>query len=273
VSDLPYSLEVLVSIARDAGDAILGVYQTEFDVTEKSDGSPLTLADKQANDIIERELNAQEPGIPVLSEESFHPDAATRNQWQRYWLVDPLDGTKEFTKRNGEFTVNIALIDLGIPVMGVVHVPVTKTTYFAKKNVGAFKQVGDGPPSPIQASHYNGGKIVIVASRSHANPLLREFFSQWEEYETLTMGSSLKLCLVAEGRADVYPRFGPTSEWDTAAAHCIVTAAGGKVTDMDGATLDYNKPDIINPWFMVTGAGDFPWQEKINFVRERAIGK
>lgn len=263
----------MVGIARQAGKAILEIYDSDFEVIRKADGSPLTLADQNANAIIERSLEALEPQLPIVSEESRRPVAAVRNEWRRYWLVDPLDGTKEFTKRNGEFTVNIALIDDGAPVAGVVHVPVSNTTYFASEAEGAFKQCADDEPVAIRSSSYKGGKAVVVASRSHANPLLTEFFSQLDEYETLSMGSSLKLCLVAEGRADVYPRFGPTSEWDTAAAHCVVNAAGGRVTDMDGAVLQYNKPDILNPWFVVTGAGDYPWLEKLQHVRDHALGK
>jgi len=273
LSDDQYSLSTLVGIAREAGRAILDIYKSDFEIIEKSDGSPLTLADQNANAVIERGLAALQPHLPIVSEESRRPDASVRNEWQRYWLVDPLDGTKEFTKRNGEFTVNIALIDDGVPIAGVVHVPVSDTTYFASESSGAFKQCADDEPAPVRCSNYKGGKAVVVASRSHANPLLTEFFSQLDEYETLSMGSSLKLCLVAEGRADVYPRFGPTSEWDTAAAHCIVNAAGGRVTDMQGAMLQYNKPDILNPWFVVTGAGDYPWLEKLQHVRDHALGK
>jgi len=273
VSGEQFSLSALIDIARHAGEAILEVYNSDFEVIRKSDGSPLTLADQNANAIIEQGLKALDPQLPIVSEESKRPDAAVRNEWNRYWLVDPLDGTKEFTKRNGEFTVNIALIDSGVPVAGVVHVPVCDTTYFASETEGAFKKIADDEPRAIRCSDYRGGKAVVVASRSHANPLLTEFFDQLDEYETLGMGSSLKLCLVAEGRADVYPRLGPTSEWDTAAAHCIVNAAGGRVTDMDGATLQYNKPDILNPWFVVTGAGDYPWLEKLQHVRDHALGK
>jgi 3'(2'), 5'-bisphosphate nucleotidase len=273
VAEEQFVLDSLVSIAREAGKAILEIYESDFEIIEKSDGSPLTLADKNANAIIERGLKALEPKLPIVSEESERPDATVRNEWRRYWLVDPLDGTKEFTKRNGEFTVNIALIEEGVPVIGVVHVPVSATTYFASNSRGAFKQCADQEPEPIRTSSYKGGKVIVVASRSHANPLLVEFFNQLDEYETLSMGSSLKLCLVAEGRADIYPRFGPTSEWDTAAAHCIVNAAGGQVTDMEGAVLQYNKPDILNPWFVVTGAGDYPWLQKLQHVRDHAIGK
>lgn len=266
-------LEELVDIARKAGDAILQVYESDFEVIQKSDGSPLTMADQNANAVIEKGLRGLEPVLPIVSEETQRPEHDVRRQWQRYWLVDPLDGTKEFTKRNGEFTVNIALIENGVPVMGVVHVPVTNVTYFASHAAGAFKQNGNARAEAIKVKEYSGGKAIVVASRSHANPLLSEFFDQLDAYETLSMGSSLKLCLVAEGQADVYPRLGPTSEWDTGAAHCIVSSAGGRVTDLNGVALAYNKDDILNPWFVVSGAGDYPWLEKLQHVRDHALGK
>jgi len=266
-------LQRLVGIARAAGEEILKVYDSDFDVVRKDDGSPLTLADQHANAVIEAGLEQLQPVLPIVSEESERPPHEVRNEWRHYWLVDPLDGTKEFTKRNGEFTVNIALIADGEPIMGVVHVPVTGVTYYASHEAGAFKQTGDGEAEPISVRGYDGGKAVVVASRSHLNPLMHEFFEQLDDYETLSMGSSLKLCLVAEGKADVYPRLGPTSEWDTGAAHCVVNCAGGKVTDLDGAHLQYNKTDILNPWFVVSGGGDYPWLDKLQHVREHAFGK
>jgi 3'(2'), 5'-bisphosphate nucleotidase len=266
-------LEKLVRIARAAGEAILKVYNSDFDVTHKADGSPLTVADQNANAVIEQGLKTLDTVLPIVSEESARPVAEVRNAWHQYWLVDPLDGTREFTKRNGEFTVNIALIEDGEPVMGVVHVPVTNVTYYASTAAGAFKQVANEPVQSIRVRPYEGGKAMVVASRSHANPLLKEFYEQLEDYETLSMGSSLKLCLVAEGKADVYPRLGPTSEWDTGAAHCIVNCAGGKVTDLDGVHLQYNKTEILNPWFVVAGGGDYPWLDKLQHVRDHALGK
>ncbi len=270
MKDLINCLPQLVEIARKAGDEILKVYESDFEVVKKSDGSPLTMADKNANAIIEHGLINIDSDVPIVSEESERPPYAVHRDWQQYWLVDPLDGTKEFTKRNGEFTVNIALIENGIPVMGVVHVPVTNVTYFAATKTDAFKQQGDEAAKTIHVKSYQGGNAIVVASRSHANPALKEFFDQLDSYETLSMGSSLKLCLVAEGQADVYPRLGLTSEWDTAAAHCIVNVAGGTITDLDGNTLAYNKEDILNPWFVVSGAGGYPWLEKLNHVRDQA---
>lgn len=266
--DVKSALPEIIRIARAAGDAILEVYNTDFEVMKKDDGSSLTLADQQANAIIESGLRQLDPAIPIVSEESERPSHEVRATWSRYWLVDPLDGTREFTRRNGEFTVNIALIEKSRPVLGVVHVPVTGITYYAETATGAFKQVRQKSPTPIAVREYAGGEAIIVASRSHANPALQQFFAQCESYETRSMGSSLKLCLVAEGEADVYPRLGPTSEWDTAAAQCVVEVAGGKVTDMQGAPLKYNKPDILNPWFVVTGAGDYPWLEKLENVKQ-----
>jgi 3'(2'), 5'-bisphosphate nucleotidase len=266
--DLESSLPEIIRIARAAGEAILEVYNTDFEVMKKDDGSSLTLADQKANAIIEKSLKQLDASIPIVSEESERPPHNVCAAWSRYWLVDPLDGTKEFTKRNGEFTVNIALIERTRPVLGVVHVPVTGVTYSAATSTGAFKQVKEKSPTPIAVRSYTGGVATIVASRSHANPALQQFFEQFESYETLSMGSSLKLCLVAEGEADVYPRLGPTSEWDTAAAQCVVEVAGGKVTDMHGTPLKYNKSDILNPWFVVTGAGDYPWLEKLDHVRQ-----
>jgi len=262
------ALPEIIRIARAAGDAILEVYHTDFEVMKKDDGSSLTLADQRANSIIENGLKKLDASIPIVSEESARPPHEVSAQWSRYWLVDPLDGTREFTKRNGEFTVNIALIAGSRPVLGVVHVPVTGVTYYAEAETGAFKQVEDAPPEQIAVREYTGGKAVVVASRSHANPVLQQFFEQIESFETRSMGSSLKLCLVAEGEADVYPRLGPTSEWDTAAAQCVVEVAGGKVTDLHGTPLQYNKPDILNPWFVVTGAGDYPWLDKLDHVKQ-----
>jgi 3'(2'), 5'-bisphosphate nucleotidase len=257
-------LEAVVTIAEDAGRRILDVYDGhELDVTAKGDGSPLTAADRAAHELIVERLAAVSPSLPVLSEESVGVDHAVRAAWSRFWLVDPLDGTKEFIKRNGEFTVNIALIDEGRPVLGVVYVPVSGVAYLAASGHGAWKQRG-GRREPIQARRYSGGRATVVASRSHSGPEVDRFLARLKaregDYETASMGSSLKLCLVAEGAADVYPRLGPTSEWDTAAAQCVVEAAGGTVIDLHGVSLRYNKVDILNPWFMTTGDASYDWR-------------
>jgi 3'(2'), 5'-bisphosphate nucleotidase len=250
-------------IASDAGRAILAVYERDFAATTKADGSPLTEADRAAHELIVARLAALSPDIPVLSEESAGITYEERARWNRFWLVDPLDGTKEFIKRNGEFTVNIALIAGDEPLLGVVHVPVSGATYFACRGEGAFLDAPGRPPSAIHAGSYTAGRARVVASRSHAGDGLRAYLDGLAaaegEFDTVAMGSSLKLCLVAEDKADVYPRLGPTSEWDTAAAQCVVEAAGGRVTDVHGEPLRYNKTSLLNPWFIVSGAGDYDW--------------
>ena len=255
-------LEKVVVIAAQAGQRILEVYERSYDISRKQDGSPLTEADGLAHTLIVQGLTAMTPEIPILSEESAAVDYAERSHWHTFWLVDPLDGTKEFINHNGEFTVNIALIVEGRPQLGVVYVPVTDTCYLACVGLGAFKQVA-GKRHVIHASRYTGGRATVVASRSHRGDQLENFLARLEQreggYETASMGSSLKLCLVAESKADVYPRLGPTSEWDTAAAQCVVEVAGGKVTDLRGKPLVYNKPSILNPWFLVSGAGGYDW--------------
>jgi 3'(2'), 5'-bisphosphate nucleotidase len=251
------NIKPICEIARDAGAEILSVYQSDFDFETKGDGSPLTLADQKAHALIEKQLRTLTPNIPVLSEESIDEVGDTRLQWSRYWLVDPLDGTKEFIKRNGEFTVNIALIEDGVPSMGVVYAPVLETLYFAQRGEGAWKQSAQAAPEAIRTRTLDLDNVQIVASRSHLSEEVKQFASSFDAYsenvDLISMGSSLKLCLVAEGRADVYPRLGLTSEWDTAAAQCVVEAAGGKVVDCQLQSLRYGKQDILNPWFIVVG--------------------
>jgi len=252
-------LNAACDIARDAGRRILDVYERGFSVEQKEDRSPLTAADRAAHEIICARLETLTPGIPVLSEESAKVDYEKRAGWQRFWLVDPLDGTREFINRNGEFTVNIALIENHRPVLGVVYVPVTGLTYFAAAGQGAFKQKGECAVQPIKARRFAGGKPIVVASRSHAGPETEVFLKNLGAHDVVSMGSALKLCLVAEGTADVYPRLGPTMEWDTAAAQCVVEAAGGRVTDLNRQPLVYNKPSLLNPWFLASAAGDYDW--------------
>jgi 3'(2'), 5'-bisphosphate nucleotidase len=256
-------LDEVAAIAVAAGQRILEIYQRPFEVQHKEDGSPLTEADRVAHALIIAGLSRLAPGLPVLSEESASVDYRERSGWARYWLVDPLDGTREFVKRNGEFTVNIALIDEIQPVLGVVHVPVTGVTYLGLRSAGAWKVEG-GRRQAIHARSYRGGRATVVASRSHRGAAVDQYLKRLEAregaYDTASFGSSLKLCLVAEGAADIYPRLGPTSEWDTAAAQCVVEAAGGRVIDLHGRPLRYTKPDILNPWFLVTGAGDYDWR-------------
>jgi 3'(2'), 5'-bisphosphate nucleotidase len=212
--------------------------------------------------IIDKGLRELTPEIPIISEESGLPPFAERGEWQTYWLIDPLDGTKEFVNRNGEFTVNIALVDSGRPVLGVVHVPVSGKTYTGCQGVGASVRNSEGESRSINVSATTATPVRVVGSRSHRGASLDAFLQQLGEVEMLPMGSSLKFCVVAEGGADIYPRLGPTSEWDTAAAQAVVEQAGGAVLELDGRPLAYNaKEDILNPHFLVRGPDDRDWLE------------
>ena len=206
-------LHDVIALAVKAGEAILAIYETDFEVEQKEDNTPLTKADMAAHHIIESGLNALTPNIPVLSEESAHIDYEERKTWKEYWLVDPLDGTKEFIKRNGEFTVNIAYIRDGFPVIGVIFAPVRHLTYYACQGKGAFMQIREQAPQAISTRKMDLSQLVIAGSRSHAGSSLQRFMTQFDNHEIVSMGSSLKSCLVAQGEADIYPRFGPTSEW------------------------------------------------------------
>ncbi len=245
--------EKACGIAVDAGRVILEIYRGEdFDVELKSDSSPLTRADLASQQVIEEELSAAYPDLPLLSEESSQVSFEQRKNWRRYWLVDPLDGTKEFIKRNGEFTVNIALIEGGAPVLGVVYAPALDKLYWGYDS-NAWCRCASQAARAIRV--IQKGETVapfkVVASRSHRSAELERFLATLPPHECVAMGSSLKLCLVAEGSAHLYPRIGPTMEWDTAAADAIVRAAGGMVTTLDGEPLVYNKPDLLNPYFLV----------------------
>ncbi len=260
-----YSLKLLlpqiVALATEAGAAVMEIYAGEnLETSYKEDNSPLTRADIAAHGLIVERLRELTPGLPILSEESKSEPYTTRQHWGTFWLVDPLDGTKEFIKRNGEFTVNIALIDNSAPVLGAVYAPALGVTYWAAKGMGAFKQNQGATVEPIEVSDYREGPLKIVASRSHAGEQLTQFLEKVGSYECVSMGSSLKLCLVAEGVAHLYPRLGPTMEWDVAAAHCVVSEAGGTLTDLTGYPLVYNKPDLLNPHFMVAGNPTYPWK-------------
>lgn len=258
-----------IEAALLAGEQIMKVYDdpaADFQIEQKADHSPLTIADRRAHEVISRLLQQQTP-FPILSEEGRHIPYAERSAWKDLWIVDPLDGTKEFIKRNGEFTVNIALVHQGVPVMGVIYVPVKQCLYFASEGWGAYKLEGRELHgfSSLQGLqeqavrlpvHTGRSEFVIVASRSHSTPETEAYIEQMRrqhtQVELCSSGSSLKICLVAEGKADVYPRFAPTMEWDTAAGHAIVRAAGGEIWQADGkAPLHYNKEDLLNPWFIV----------------------
>ena len=257
-ADHGHRLDSVEQIACAAGRRILTIYRGGFQVDEKRDGSPVTEADRAAHAIIVEGLTRAAPEIPVLSEESAETDYASRAGWERFWLVDPLDGTKEFVSRNGEFTVNIALIERGAPVLGVVHVPVTGVTYLGARGIGAFRRDADGARAAIHARP-RGARLRVVASRSHADAALHEYIMRLGEHDVVSMGSSLKFCLIAEGAADVYPRLGPTMEWDTAAAQAVVEAAGGRVVGPDNRPLRYNKSSLLNPWLIASGPGDEDW--------------
>lgn len=253
-------IEPIIAIAKRAGDAILKVYNTDFSVYEKSDKSPLTEADLAAHKIIANSLLELTPEIPILSEESANIPYSLRRTWERYWLIDPLDGTKEFIKRNGEFTVNIALIDNMRPILGVIYVPVTQVTYYGSTKGGAFKQIPGEDAKPIKVCSRHRRPIRVAGSRSHAGDSLKRYLHNLGGHEIISMGSSLKSCLVAEGKADIYPRLGPTSEWDTGAAQAVVEAAGGRITDSNMQSLQYNSKDsLLNPDFFVFGDLEQDW--------------
>ena len=258
--DLQALLPDLIAVSQRAGDAILEVYGQNFSVTHKADDSPLTQADLASHVIIRDTLAKLTPDVPLLSEESADIDFQTRSGWRQYWLVDPLDGTKEFVNRNGEFTVNIALIRNHQPVCGIVHVPVSGVTYTGIANDGARRYAAGQEPVAIKVRQPCPSPIVVVGSRSHANPRLEQHLASLGDYELVSMGSSLKFCLLAEGNADFYPRLGPTSEWDTAAAHAVVTAAGGRIIKLNGEPLEYNrKESLLNPEFLVIADPDRDW--------------
>lgn len=246
-------LDVIEAIANDAGKAIMEVYQNAIDVSYKSDQSPLTEADVNANRIIVKALQTKYPEIPILTEEAVG-DFKGANLDGYYWLVDPLDGTKEFIKRNGEFTVNIALIHQGEPVLGVVLAPDKNTLYRGALHQGAFKREGNGELKRIQVfPHKDGTPWRVMGSRSHSDTSIDDWLSKLGQHELIPMGSSLKVCLIAEGVAHVYPRLGPTSLWDTAAAHAILKEAGGEIKTLSGEVLSYRNPsEVLNPFFIAS---------------------
>jgi 3'(2'), 5'-bisphosphate nucleotidase len=255
-------LSHIETLAVKAGDAILEIYESgDFGVDHKSDDSPLTKADLASHNVIIAGLKKLTPDTPVLSEESADIPFEERQTWNKYWLVDPLDGTKEFIKKNGEFTVNIALIEEGKSVLSVVYVPVTNVSYTAAVGVGVFKRE-NGKKSSISVMKNSRFKPTVVGSRSHMSDEVKDYLERLGQHELVSMGSSLKFCLVAEGKADLYPRLGLTSEWDTAAAQCIVEQAGGCVVTLDNKPLLYNTKDsLLNPHFMVYGDKSRNWTE------------
>jgi len=267
-SALSFRMSALLSLAADAGAAILSIYHgdsSSWDVATKSDASPLTAADRAANDVICAGLERMTPGVPIMSEENRQLEFEVRRKWEYYWCVDPLDGTKEFIKRNGDFTVNIALMHrppghpFSHPIAGVVHTPVESISHFAVQNHGAYRIPASSPNSeatPIAAASFRmtDPGLVVVCSRSHADARTEAFLAKMEAPKTAARGSSLKFLMVAEGEAAVYPRLAPTSEWDTAAAQIVVEEAGGEVLVWEGeGRLSYGKEDVLNPYFVCYG--------------------
>ena len=254
--------EGVIALARDAAAKIMEVYESEFAVQHKDDRSPLTAADLASHHCILAGLEQLAPDIPVLSEESAEDvPSEVRRTWRKLWLVDPLDGTREFIKRNGEFTVNIALIEDGIPVFGVVQQPTTGALWWGARGKGAFKRDGD-VDAPLRVRKPATAPLRVAASRSHRDERTEAFMAKMGDVEPIGVGSSLKFCMLAEGAIDVYPRFAPTSEWDTGAAQCVVEAAGGAVVDPRGRPLSYNQRDtILNGDFIALGDTALPWRD------------
>ncbi|WP_444996887.1 3'(2'),5'-bisphosphate nucleotidase CysQ [Aliikangiella sp. IMCC44359] len=262
-------MQELIITAKKAGNAIMDVYNSDdFNVQIKGDDSPLTRADLAAHHIIIERLQARFPDIPCLSEESTDLTFAERKSWQQCFIIDPLDGTKEFIARNDDFTVNIALVTNHKPVAGVIYAPVLDTVYYAAENEGAFKQVKDEAPTKISVRKLqkkNGqNHFTVVASRRHGLEKVETLCQNFSSYDLTSRGSSLKMCLVAEGKADLYPRLAPTSEWDTAAAQAIVEQAGGQLLQLDFSEMAYNqKESLLNPFFLVLGDPEFDWKASL----------
>jgi 3'(2'), 5'-bisphosphate nucleotidase len=256
-------LQSVADIARAAAAEILAIYaHGPIEATAKEDASPLTAADLAAHELITQRLRGLTPQLPVLSEEAADTPFAQRALWQAYWLVDPLDGTREFLSRNGQFTVNIALIEGHAPVLGVVHVPTTDTSYRGWPGQGAWRGRGTHSPVAIHVAERAAVPLRVVGSRSHRGDSLDAFLQRVGAHQLVSLGSSLKFCVVAEGAADVYPRLGPTSEWDTAAAQAVLCGAGGTVRALDGSPLRYNtRAELRNPYFVGYGPKDRDWLE------------
>ena len=262
-------LEALIApvcdIVKQAGQEVMKIYLGGFEIEEKEDRSPRTTADLAAHRLICRQLQTLTPDIPVLSEESASVPYSQRMKWERYWLIDPLDGTREFIKKNGEFTVNVALVIGHVARLGAVYLPVQETCYFAATGHGAFKQEREQAACRIRTRFSTpDASPTICGSRSRAGPSLQALLAQIGRHELIHVGSSIKTCLVAEGKADLYPRFGPTSEWDTAAAHCIVHEAGGSLVDTRLQAVRYNTKDsLLNPSFIVFGSLNDRWRDML----------
>ena len=244
-------IDSVIEIARQAGAAIMDVYASDFDIYVKDDRSPLTKADMRANTIITDGLEKLIADVPVLSEEGQNIPFNERSKWESYWLVDPLDGTKEFIKKNDEFTVNIALLEKNLPMFGIVYAPALDILYCGRGEEGSFKSNNGGTFTPISVKSQITNPVQIAVSRSHPSPKMNSFISQFTEYDLHPMGSSLKICSVSDGAVHFYPRLGPTMEWDTAASHAIIRGAGGELIKIGtNEPLEYNKKDLLNPKFI-----------------------
>lgn len=266
-SELASLIPATVALAKQAGKAILDFYDSRdaYTITIKPDASPVTEADIAAHKLIVKGLPTLLADTPVLSEESVNIPFTTRQLWSQYWLVDPLDGTKEFIYRTDEFTVNIALIENHVPILGVVYIPVRDIFYFAARDYGAYKQCGDSAPEKIHVRKLEHHQPIVTISRRHRSPLLKTFLTNLASYRLLVKGSSIKSCLIAEGKADVYPCLGATSEWDIAAAQCVVEEAGGAVFDISHNPLRYNtKTSLINPPLLVVGDEPQQWLQYLS---------
>jgi 3'(2'), 5'-bisphosphate nucleotidase len=259
----PHWLDAAIELAIAGGRAALRHYEGSIAFTSKADGSPLTLADQASHETISKGLARLAPEIPFLSEESPATEVAGRRSWTRFWLIDPLDGTKEFLKKSGEFTVNIALVEGGEPVLGVVRLPVAGVTYFATKKGGAHLARDREPAHPIRVRPLPTDEVVVLASRDHAGSELEAILARVPGASRASAGSALKFGLLAEGRADLYVRTQPTMEWDTAAGQCVVEAAGGRVTDFAGRRLAYNKESLVNPSFVAWGDAAVDWPHRL----------
>lgn len=257
----PASFDALCALVQEAGEATLAWWNKPLEVTAKSDDSPVTAADLAAHQLIVQGLQTLTPDIPILSEEAADVPLAERERWSRFWLVDPLDGTKEFINGSDEFTVNIALIENGQATLGVVGVPARKQLFWGGLNLGAWQRTANQAPQPIRVRR-SEGKLTVVASRRHSSPeqeALLEKLANHCSIEQINVGSSLKFCQIASGQADLYPRFAPTSQWDTAAAQAVVEGAGGRVIGLNGQRFGYpTRDNWLNPYFIAMGELDQP---------------
>ena len=268
VPDPKFLIDQVLQLSIEAGNEILHHYQTDFSVEYKSNNSPVTIADESANEIIISGLGRLQPSIPIISEESPLPNYSERSVWSYYWLVDPLDGTKSFMHREDEFTVNIALVKGQSAILGVVHSPVEDRTYWGIRGDGAYCRNGeDGKVRKIRVREFSGSRATIITPQFRGSRQSRNFIEKLNnesiECDVVRSSSSIKFCRVAEGAADIFPSFTNTSEWDTAAAQCVLECAGGKVVDSAGNSVIYNKPSILNPNFLASGGGDIDWKRFI----------